>query len=75
MQTRSCGEILNALTYATTTGNSFLLKQDNARPHTARLLENFLEAEIVQSMEWISCSPELNWIKHVWDTLVRRIAP
>ncbi|GFU24047.1 uncharacterized protein TNCV_4177411 [Trichonephila clavipes] len=47
---------------------------DNARPHTARLVENMLEAEIIQRMEWPAFSPDLNPIKHVWDMLGRRIA-
>ena len=32
-------------------GNSFCLMQDNARPHTACLVENFFEAETVQDLE------------------------
>ncbi|GFX75902.1 transposable element Tcb2 transposase [Trichonephila clavipes] len=47
---------------------------DNARPHRARLVENMLEAETIQRMEWPACSPNLNPIEHVWDMLGRRIA-
>ncbi|GFV38171.1 transposable element Tcb2 transposase [Trichonephila clavipes] len=49
-------------------------KDDNARPHRARLVENMLEAETIQRMEWPACSPDLNPIHHVWDMLGRRIA-
>ncbi|GFV88828.1 transposable element Tcb2 transposase [Trichonephila clavipes] len=31
-------------------------KDDNAQPHRARLVENMLEAETIQRMEWPACS-------------------
>ncbi|GFW49801.1 transposable element Tcb2 transposase [Trichonephila clavipes] len=42
--------------YAVAIGNSFVFQDDNDRPHRARLVENMLEAETIQRMEWPVCS-------------------
>ena len=69
-------EILRPLVvpYAGAIGDGFLLVDDNTRPHRAALLDNMLEAEGIERMEWPVCSPALNPIEHVWDALGRRIA-
>ncbi|GFV24617.1 transposable element Tcb1 transposase [Trichonephila clavipes] len=64
----------HVIPYAGAIGNSFVFQDDNARPHRARLVENMLEAETIQRMEFPACSPDLNPIEHVWDMLRRRIA-
>ncbi|GFU90122.1 hypothetical protein TNCV_2464641 [Trichonephila clavipes] len=38
------------------------------RKYIALLVENFLEAEIIQRMEWLTCSSDLNLIQHAWDS-------
>lgn len=48
---------------------------DNARSHTAQLLENMLQMETVYSIEWTAAySPDLNPIEDVWNTFKRRVA-
>ncbi|GFT97012.1 hypothetical protein TNCV_5107941 [Trichonephila clavipes] len=47
---------------------------NNVRPHTVRLVENFLEAGTTQSMEYPVCSSYLESIEHVWYTFGQRIA-
>ncbi|GFU94853.1 uncharacterized protein TNCV_4050771 [Trichonephila clavipes] len=47
---------------------------DNARPHRARLVENMLETETIQRMEWPACSSDLNQSSMFWDMLERHAA-
>ncbi|GBN10996.1 hypothetical protein AVEN_13658-1 [Araneus ventricosus] len=55
-------------------GSEFILMDDNARPHRALLVDEFLESEDTRWMDWTARSPDLNPIEHVWDALGRAIA-
>ncbi|GBN53458.1 hypothetical protein AVEN_38562-1 [Araneus ventricosus] len=57
-----------------TVGPAFILKDDNARPHRALLVDEFLESVDIRRMDWPARSPVPNPIEHVWDALVRAIA-
>ncbi|GBM34573.1 hypothetical protein AVEN_171623-1 [Araneus ventricosus] len=46
-------------------------QQDNARPHTARVAQDFLRH--VQTLPWPAHSPGLSPIEHVWDQLKRQM--
>ena len=48
-------------------------QQDNARPHIAHLIMNFLRHENVLVMAWPSMFPDLSPIEHVWDEMDRRL--
>ncbi|GBN66041.1 Transposable element Tc3 transposase [Araneus ventricosus] len=52
----------------------FILMDDNARPHRALLVDEFLESEDIRRMDWPARYPDLNPIEHVWDALGRAIA-
>ncbi|GFY08414.1 transposable element Tc1 transposase [Trichonephila clavipes] len=48
-----------------------VFQQDNARPHTARVIMNFLTAS--QTLSWPARSPDLFPVVHVWDIMGRRL--
>jgi transposase len=63
----------NVVPYAPFIGENFLLMNDNARSHRARIVDQYLEQVGMQRLPWPACSPDLNPIKHVWDFLSRRV--
>ncbi|GFV77263.1 DDE_3 domain-containing protein [Trichonephila clavipes] len=56
------GHFLNVLAGA-------IFQQDNARPHTARVAQNFLRH--FQTLPWPARFPDLSPVEHVWDELKR----
>ncbi|GFV32175.1 transposable element Tcb2 transposase [Trichonephila clavipes] len=46
-----------------------IFQQDNARPHTARVAQDFLRH--FQTLKWPAHSPDLSPVEHVWDQLKR----
>ncbi|GFX37199.1 transposable element Tc3 transposase [Trichonephila clavipes] len=55
-------------------GAEFLFMDDNAHPHRANIVDEYLQSEDITRMDWTAYSPDLNPIEHVWDMLGRRIA-
>ncbi|GFT90430.1 transposable element Tcb2 transposase [Trichonephila clavipes] len=48
-----------------------IFQQDNTRPHTARVAQDFLRH--FQTLPWPARSPDLSPVEHVWDQLKRQM--
>ena len=44
-------------------GDNFMLMHDNARPHVARIVQQYLQEVGIRTMVWPPRSPDLNPIK------------
>ena len=52
---------------------NLILQQNNARPHVARVCQDFLANNNIAPLAWPPYSPDLTPIEHMWDELDRRV--
>ncbi|KFM69672.1 Endothelin-converting enzyme 1, partial [Stegodyphus mimosarum] len=55
-------------------GPQFVFMDDNAPPHRTVTVEELLESEDIEHMDWSARSLDLNPVKHVWNLLGRPVA-
>jgi hypothetical protein len=53
--------------------DKFIFQQDNARVHTAIVVQNYLKRSNIKLMTWPANSPDLNPIEHVWAFMKRKL--
>ena len=58
-----------AIPYLRNMGPTAILQDDNARPHRARIIREYLQNVGVERMEWPAMSPDLNPNEHLCDQL------
>ena len=54
-------------------GRNVTFQQDNARPHVARVVTDFLRQHNIPVLPWPAVSPDLSPIEHAWDEMGRRL--
>ena len=52
---------------------NLIFQQDNARPYSARVTQDFFRQHSVHAMDWRAVSLDMNPIEHMWDELGRRV--
>ena len=60
--------------YAAAVGPTFVLIDDNTRPHRAAIVDDYLESEGTALMAWSAYSPDLNPIENLWDSFSRAVS-
>ena len=66
-------EILRPVAVPLVQQRNLILQQDNARPHVARVCQDFLANNNILPLAWPPYSPDLTPIEHMWDELDRRV--
>ena len=66
-------EILRPVAVPLVQQRNLILQQDNARPHVARVCQDFMANNNIATLAWPSYSSDLTPIEHMWDELDRRV--
>jgi transposase len=72
-----CNTLRSGLIETYTTKNlkpfEFIFQQDNVSYHTSAITLNWLNTNIIRTIEWPSNSPDLNPIENIWAYLNKKV--
>ena len=57
---RNMNDILRHLSYRQNIGEAFFFMNDNSRPHSAHVVNDFLQDNDIVRLELPACSPDMN---------------
>ena len=66
-------EILRPVGVSLMQQHRMTFQHDNARPHVARVCQDFLADNSIVPLDWPPYSPNLYPTEHLWDELDRRV--
>ena len=58
--------------YAAAMGDDFIFMDDNARPHRAQVVDQFVEENGIERMERPARSPDCNPVENLWDIIKQK---
>ena len=70
---RYINEVLQPVVLPFVQQHHVVLQDDNARPLWARTVQQFLQQNNVDHLDWPARSPDLSPIEHAWDILGQRV--
>ena len=70
---RYTNEVLQPVVLLFVQQHHVVLQNDNARPHRARIVQQFLQQNNVDHLDWPARSSDLSPVEHVWDILGQRV--
>ncbi len=72
---RNRDEVLQQIvtSFAAAVGSDFILMQDNARSHTARVVIAYMDQEGIDVIDWPARSSDTNPTANLWNLLQRRV--